>query len=94
MARPDAPEPFRFLGFGVIDQSSRGAIAPYWWRRQRGVIFPHWVAVVVTSFLPVRWARVRARDQRRQRTGLCAKCGYNLTANLSGVCPECGGGAA
>jgi hypothetical protein len=26
----------------------------------------------------------------RKRTGLCAKCGYCLTRNISGVCPECG----
>jgi len=25
------------------------------------------------------------------RRGLCVKCGYNLTGNVSGVCPECGG---
>jgi predicted RNA-binding Zn-ribbon protein involved in translation (DUF1610 family) len=24
------------------------------------------------------------------RVGRCTKCGYNLTANASGVCPECG----
>ncbi|HUN81100.1 MAG TPA: hypothetical protein VMV81_06265 [Phycisphaerae bacterium] len=22
--------------------------------------------------------------------GLCKKCGYNLTGNISGICPECG----
>jgi hypothetical protein len=22
--------------------------------------------------------------------GICAKCGYNLTGNVSGICPECG----
>jgi hypothetical protein len=27
---------------------------------------------------------------RRNRKGLCARCGYNLTGNTSGVCPECG----
>ena len=31
------------------------------------------------------WVR---RERRRQ--GLCAACGYDLTANVSGVCPECG----
>ena len=24
------------------------------------------------------------------RTGHCTKCGYNLTGNTTGVCPECG----
>ncbi len=30
------------------------------------------------------------RRRMRHRRGLCAKCGYNLTGNVSGVCPECG----
>ena len=28
--------------------------------------------------------------RERRRHGLCSACGYNLTANVSGVCPECG----
>ena len=30
------------------------------------------------------------RRYRRRKKGLCLKCGYNLTGNVSGVCPECG----
>ncbi len=30
------------------------------------------------------------RDRRRIPPGHCQKCGYNLTGNVSGVCPECG----
>jgi hypothetical protein len=26
----------------------------------------------------------------RNKKGLCIKCGYNLTGNVSGICPECG----
>lgn len=26
----------------------------------------------------------------RRKHGLCAYCGYDLTGNVSGVCPECG----
>jgi hypothetical protein len=32
----------------------------------------------------------RRRVTRRQSQGLCSACAYDLTANLSGVCPECG----
>ena len=28
----------------------------------------------------------------RERKGLCKSCGYNLTGNVSGRCPECGQG--
>ncbi len=31
------------------------------------------------------------RRHRRRRRGQCVRCGYDLTGNLSGVCPECGG---
>ena len=27
---------------------------------------------------------------RRRRSGECTNCGYDLTGNESGVCPECG----
>jgi hypothetical protein len=30
------------------------------------------------------------RRRRRKRRGQCVSCGYNLTGNLAGVCPECG----
>lgn len=28
--------------------------------------------------------------RKPSQAGFCAKCGYNLTANVSGTCPECG----
>lgn len=28
--------------------------------------------------------------RRRIRDGHCCKCGYDLTGNVSGMCPECG----
>ena len=30
------------------------------------------------------------RDRRRLPLHCCQKCGYSLTGNVSGVCPECG----
>ncbi len=34
----------------------------------------------------------RPSDRRRDaiRKGVCEKCGYSLTGNVSGRCPECG----
>ncbi len=34
--------------------------------------------------------RPRAWSDRRFPTGECQRCGYDLTGNVSGVCPECG----
>ena len=30
------------------------------------------------------------RAAERAKTGFCVECGYDLTGNVSGVCPECG----
>ena len=34
------------------------------------------------------------RRKRRRNRGLCFDCGYDLTGNESGVCPECGSSIA
>jgi hypothetical protein len=54
------------------------------------VVVPQWVVPAVLGPLPaariVRWRRLR----RRPPTNTCGGCGYDLTGNVSGVCPECG----
>src|SRR5262249_29237548 len=50
---------------------------------------------LMQSFVPQRGDIERilqAIDWRRQafHPGLCRKCGYDLTENISGRCPECG----
>ena len=58
--------------------------------RYVGVIIPYWCFLVVFFPLPAIWIVRRRRQSRRQKQSLCLSCGYNLTANTSGVCPECG----
>jgi predicted RNA-binding Zn-ribbon protein involved in translation (DUF1610 family) len=56
----------------------------------RVVYLPDWLVTAVLFALaapPLARAAVR---RSRQRRSLCATCGYNLTGNTSGVCPECG----
>jgi hypothetical protein len=60
-------------------------------------MFDEDMAVVGSFFLvaAVIWAgclvAILLLDERtRVRPGLCAACGYDLTANVSGRCPECG----
>lgn len=43
---------------------------------------PFLLAAIPTAFLLLR-------DRHRQLNH-CRSCGYNLTGNVSGVCPECG----
>jgi len=48
---------------------------------------PLWIPfVLVGAPLAVAWGRERARVP----PGHCRKCGYDLTGNISGRCPECG----
>ena len=51
------------------------------------ISIPMWILFVITA-LPttVLWFR----DRRRYTPGYCQRCGYNLTGNVSGRCPECG----
>jgi hypothetical protein len=59
-----------------------------------GLSLPFWMpftlfaAYPVVVFGRVLWKRTPAW---RRRHGLCARCGYDLRGNTSGVCPECGG---
>jgi hypothetical protein len=36
------------------------------------------------------WERPAQRRWDRRLEGYCGRCGYDLKANVSGVCPECG----
>jgi hypothetical protein len=57
------------------------------------LIVPLWFVFAVWSVLPLRWWwlwRGRWRREWRIRQGRCGRCGYDLTGNTSGVCPECG----
>ena len=51
---------------------------------------PVWFAVLVTLVLPLMGAFPALRRRRQARSQSCTTCGYNLTGNTSGVCPECG----
>ncbi|UCE62367.1 MAG: hypothetical protein JSU63_11760 [Phycisphaerales bacterium] len=52
---------------------------------------PLWAVVVLFGIYPAI-VFIRGPRTRRQRKtkNLCADCGYDLTGNESGVCPECG----
>lgn len=54
------------------------------------------VRLVVSLWLPtllafIAWLVLFLIDRRRFPPGLCS-CGYDLTGNVSGRCPECGEG--
>jgi hypothetical protein len=55
------------------------------------ILCPLWALVIVLPIQPtIAFVRGPYRRYRRRKKGLCLTCGYNLTGNVSGVCPECG----
>ncbi len=50
-------------------------------------LLPLWIpCLIVTACTVVLWYL----EHHRTLPGHCQKCGYNLTGNMSGICPECG----
>jgi hypothetical protein len=47
--------------------------------------------VVLLSAVPVYWLVSRQPRPKPVIPGQCPACGYDLTGNVSGTCPECGG---
>lgn len=48
------------------------------------------MCVLFATYPPIALVCGPLRRFRRRRRGLCMKCGYDLTGNVTGVCPECG----
>ncbi len=62
----------------------------YWASPENGVdaylTIPLWLPFLLTTVPTfILWRR-----DRRPPPGHCQRCGYNLTGNVSGRCPECG----
>ena len=54
---------------------------------------PFWFAAMLVGTPAVLLLPGHVKDRRRMRrarAGCCLTCGYDLTGNESGVCPECG----
>jgi hypothetical protein len=60
-------------------------------KTERMITIPYWLPSLLGAALPAWWAIARIRRARRVGEGCCTACGYDLTGNVSGACPECGG---
>ena len=55
--------------------------------RSKWLTIPFWLPMTLVA-VPTLWSFWRARE--RSTRGRCRKCLYDLTGNVSGICPECG----
>jgi len=54
------------------------------------IVIPHWLTNLITwSLFFILW-----RKSRKHPKGHCQGCGYDLTGNTTGVCPECNANVA
>jgi hypothetical protein len=76
------------LPFSAVQHLAGGAQALGDWRQV--VVVGNCILYGVAT--EILWRILRARLWRRREAAFpsCARCGYNLTGNVSGTCPECG----
>ena len=48
-----------------------------------------WFAALLFTIAPVIWV-IKWRKRRKLGPNACNSCGYDLTGNETGICPECG----
>lgn len=55
------------------------------------MVFPLWVPLLLFAAYPILvFIRGPLSRRARRKRNECVHCGYNMTGNESGVCPECG----
>ena len=80
------------LGIGVSRISSpvfyaSSTRSSFW--NQYILVVPHWFLTLIFAIGPAVWL-FKWNKRRKLRSNACPACGYDLTGNESGVCPECG----
>ena len=84
-----------FIGFSILIVPDISFWPGRGWTYQsfRRFGVPYWSIALLVSLPAFGLAPGEIRERRRRRrmqARLCVKCGYDLTGNESGVCPECG----
>ena len=47
------------------------------------------IIVMAFALLDASFRVINYRRERRRTEGYCVECGYDLTGNVTGICPEC-----
>jgi hypothetical protein len=53
------------------------------------LLVPHWFLSIILSIFPTIW-QIKWQQRRKLGSNACRYCGYDLTGNKQGSCPECG----
>ena len=81
--------PSYFSLFTMLAVGGLAGLGIAWLFGRFGMIFIMIILLEMTILLLPAYEREQKRMERR-RLGLCLGCGYDLTGNRSGICPECG----
>lgn len=88
-SKPDVRS--EWMGFGFVRGRMYAQPDNTYAHTAYAVFCPSWLVVVLLGGYPAfAVARGSFRRWRSRSQGRCSKCRYDLTGNVSGVCPECG----
>jgi hypothetical protein len=59
-------------------------------RKHPAMMAPPWLVTLLFGLAPLTWLWRWWRRHPRNIVGRCRFCQYDLTGNVSGICPECG----
>ena len=95
LARSSVERSFEIRGLLLFEDRPMGYVSNQqkvlWHRRCRTISVNPLPLIPLFAIWPtIAFIRGPYRRCRRRRKGLCLRCGYNLSGNVSGVCPECG----
>jgi hypothetical protein len=79
---------FGFLGWAINEHDPGVRSLGVGWST------PFWFLALLTAAIPTVRLVTRLRQRRPFEQGHCPACGYDMTGNVTGVCPECGMPAA
>ena len=95
LARGAATGKGSFLGVSYVSRPTQAGARPGGHEGRFFLVAVPFAYPLALAAAAAAWAlAARARLARRSRLGACKSCGYDLTGNVSGTCPECGKAAA